>query len=68
MTWRLGEQGNTTYLGDTSQWGLVGDELISYLAELGNFFVVEGVHPSLGVVCIIFGLPDTFPGDLFGEI
>lgn len=54
-------------LGDASQRGGRGDEVVGSLADFGNLVVAERVCPALWVVLVLLSMPYCRAGNLLGE-
>lgn len=60
--------GVLTNLGYSSQRDLIRQKFVCGGAEFSDFLMTEYMYPSLWIVGIILGLPNSFSGDLFGKI
>lgn len=57
-----------THLGNACHGRARRDEIIRCFANLDNFVVTEAMHPSLGMVLVVFRLPYRLTYNLLGEI
>jgi hypothetical protein len=57
----------TTYLRHPRQRPPTLDEIVRRSTQLFHLARAEDVGPSLGVVAVVFGFPDGWAGDFFGE-